>query len=349
VASVSGFSCREETNVKNPILFACAVAAIGVACDVAVDGAYRGTPLFSIEGSVRVELSTQDLGRTPSGTLRVALFWSSADTLTESLNITGEEQDVETTGAFPARYALTLYEPPLDRLISNHVGASGSFAYASLMAYVDENNDGRWDRGQEPLVGGAFDRVLIYAPNGVSAPGFGMLAPGYHLLAREEGVELCPEDEPESELELIPITEPDTQITVNVAFPLGAILDLDCQGLDWAMGCPAFDEIRTRCEVSTPTDAMLCAQCTQLLAPQGAGSVACNQWTRSCYLFDSTAACHDERFFCLEGQPAAAGYVCEEDLCQCQSTRESCVGAGGETVTCSQQADVCFAEAAEDG
>lgn len=219
---------------------AVAAAVLGACGDGLKDGSYRGEPLHVLEGWVKLDTTETAPGVTlVVGELRVAVFWSrSADAL--AAGTVGIEQDVATGGSFPARYRLVIYEPPPDELLVPVLDGSGHYAFALVLAYVDGNGDGAWNRRSERLVGGAVQRLLVYTPDGVESATFGKLAKGFHHL--EPKTQVCASGLPTV---FAPDPNPDLELTISMTFPTDVVLDLDCDGdsREWWSLCPPLETI----------------------------------------------------------------------------------------------------------
>ncbi len=132
------------------IVVAGVCAAVGCG-DVLVEGDYRGTPLISISGTIRVDDSV-----TPSEAeaVRVALLWANAGQQSEVAQ-------VQSASAFPARYNLDVFTLPPVRAMSELSDRNGLWALARIVLYIDSDGDERLDLG-EPIVGASPDQVLAY-------------------------------------------------------------------------------------------------------------------------------------------------------------------------------------------
>ena len=129
-----------------------------LACgDALVDRRYKGEPLLKVRGSVISDFTPEELELT-DGPLAVALDWAELDESTSAPRVSA----VVTTD-FPARYTLRLYEPPPDRAYFDAPWSEGArVAVATPILYMDEDRDGTWDAGEEQVVGGAHDIVLLH-------------------------------------------------------------------------------------------------------------------------------------------------------------------------------------------
>lgn len=266
-----------------------------VACgEIAVDGHYRGEPLFEITGTVSV--SSAALAGDPHGELRAALFWArpgNADAGNLD-TVTAVEQEVGAASSFPAQVVLTVHEPPGASLVSATADVAGAFALARVLVYLDLDGDGIWDRGLEDLVGAANDSVVIYAPDGLGSGRYGVLAPGFHLLRRSAGAAAC--DAP-----FTAVAPSDMTIVVDMRFPTAALADVDCDGapVEWSGTCPSPATVWSLCRgTSPPTD--LCTTCEPLLWSEGNPDASCDSWLGTCEGYAEAEECEDAWEHCRE-------------------------------------------------
>ena len=268
------------------------LAVLMVSCgQMAVDGHYRGEPLFAIRGTVSVTATRSDL----SGELRVALFWARPGSAGGAPldAVTAVEQEVGTASSFPARVALTVHERPGAELIATAPDVQGTFALGMLLVYLDVDGDGRWDRGLEELVGAAPDAVVVYAPAGLTGGRYGTLAAGFHLLARAPGA-VCDAPLASAEASEVPIV-------VDMRFPAAALGDIDCDGgaEEWSGTCPSPATVWSMCRNNATPDA-LCSTCEPLLWAEGSPDVSCDSWLGSCAGFTSDDECEEAWEQCRE-------------------------------------------------
>ncbi len=231
------------------------LATVTSACgDPLVSGDYRGEPLAIIEGDV---LFVDDVSaELPSAPLRVAVFWSTGDALQdESLEVVDSLQEqVVTTGSFPARYSIFLYTPPPVSLLEPLPGSEQLAAVGMVVLYLDIDGNQRWS-GQEgvfePLIGGPEEEVILYAPDGlhgevVEEP----LAAGFHAVVPQRD-ELCIEEEGER---FVPLEPGQTsQLNLLVGPDIDSLLyDLDCDEVidEWCATCPSPAQLETLCAQS---------------------------------------------------------------------------------------------------
>lgn len=158
----------------NPRLALALLAAAGGCGDALIDREYRGIPIWQIVGSV----STTDSGPSGAPPHRLAMFYS-PDALTQSAS--SEEavraalsQLVEDTGTTitlqpGVGYVLNLYEPPAPALRArSESGGDAGFAVGRIMAYTDENRDGR-RQAEEPFIGVEPTSAYLHVPAPLSA------------------------------------------------------------------------------------------------------------------------------------------------------------------------------------
>jgi hypothetical protein len=146
--------------------------------DGQADGQYRGTPLWSISGLINI------LGPIAGGasTVRLAFFYS------PQLTLSDPEQWVEHLGSsvevpLPSFFVLNIFDAPgLEHMVKLPSGQSAGYGIAHLLAYVDENQDGRHTPG-EPFVGDVPAQGEYYLPQALSkgsTPANGALQAGLY-------------------------------------------------------------------------------------------------------------------------------------------------------------------------
>lgn len=120
---------------------------------------YRGTPLFSFEGSV----ADYRLDTTPIEALRASIFWSKTGKTSTIASALVEQPNVTLSITFPATMRFRVFEPPASAPMA---GADWPFAIGMILIYEDVNGNDRYDHGE--LRGGAFDQIVTYAEAGLS-------------------------------------------------------------------------------------------------------------------------------------------------------------------------------------
>jgi len=253
----------------------CLVLVVLASCgDPIVSGAYRGEPLYTISGWVELSVSPDDLlgpADEDPPELRVALLWS--QTKGSSFVLDGaREQEVVTTGEFPARFDVTIYEPPEDAVLRDVTDGSGRVAIGALVAYVDSDGDEHWDRETEDLVGGAADQLFLYTPDGVTSSLFGDLGPGFHGLVPTSacdgaGISQSASVRYDSDL------SDSVTLGVDGQFPMSALFDVDCdsQTFDWGGFCPPLDQVGATCRDQDRLDGKdqtMCQICATQACPR---------------------------------------------------------------------------------
>jgi hypothetical protein len=155
------------------------VAAAAGCGDALVDTDYRGTPLFTIEGTV---IGASDLlnRQTP---LNVALFFSPSGPQTTDPAALSEQPGTALMAQLPRSFTLNLFDPPgAAQLVRNPDGSS--YAIGKLLAYIDYDGNGRRD-GADRVIGGSPQRALLYAPQPLrpeQSPSGLPLQPGFSLV-----------------------------------------------------------------------------------------------------------------------------------------------------------------------
>ncbi|MFO0744504.1 MAG: hypothetical protein U1F43_02380 [Myxococcota bacterium] len=317
---------------------ACGVAACG---DAVVDGTWPGEALFQLEGWVELEAGTSTLlgdGHRDQGELRVGIFWTPTKGTDFQLE-TAVEQEVSTAGTFPARFTVTLYEPPPDSLLHAVADGSGQVAQALLLAYLDQDGDGQWDRASEILVGGAAQRVILYTPDGIVSDALGTLGPGFHRVV-PTGV--CDSG---AGARFAADTEADIDLTVSMAFPVDALLDVNCDGKkdEWSGVCPPLENVRLRCG-DPAVEPVMCASCTAYLWTPGSDVAACDQWFDKCLsVYFAPNECESEWHIC-RGEPVSVDPSCGDLACQCKGVYTDCLASGYAEDVCRPKYDSCVGQ-----
>ncbi len=337
---------RRARAAAGPAL-AAIIAAWAAACgDPLVDAAWRGEPLFTLEGFVHLAIPPEqylDLETREPGELRTAIFW--APTRGSSLSLSSAvEQDVRTASTFPARFTLTIHEPPLPALLRPDPETGALFAVGLVVAYRDTNGNGRWDRASERLIGGAADRFVLHAPDGLDNSLFGRLEPGFH---RVVPVARCEGERGVLAYDLDP--SPTMTLLVGAGFPAEVFLPLDCAGggIGWSGACPPLFDVRARCggdPGALEGDARMCAACVGLLAPPLGDAGECNAWGEACLQRFPAEECRAEVAHCL-GDPAPPPPPPDgcDRLCECQRVFEQCLDANpGRPDACRGRLDQCL-------
>ena len=232
-------------------------------CDAAlVDGTYRGEPLLTLSGDVRlVEKPTDAPTPFPSGTLRLAVLWQgSAGASADALVVSGVEQSVSLVAVFPARYEVAIHTPPPDAALVHD--AAGAYALAVMAAYVDANENGTFDRDIDKLVGGATgQRAIAYAPSGLDAPWLAQPLPaGYSRVLVQGAVgQTC------KKLGHVPLamdTGTNTELKVFAQVPSNLFPTTDCDATQssFTAACPSPNKVAIDC-AKGKADPFVCANC----------------------------------------------------------------------------------------
>jgi hypothetical protein len=128
-----------------------------VACgDGLVDASYQGLPLLSMAGQVMVEEELPPI----ESEVRVTILWSSQGG-------SGAQQLVSVTTDFPAQYTLNLYTPPPDEVLYQPAPVPDRAAIGIPLVYEDRDGSGRYDRGVDPVIGGAEEALVFWFPQDV--------------------------------------------------------------------------------------------------------------------------------------------------------------------------------------
>jgi hypothetical protein len=156
---------------------------------------------------------------------RLGIFWA------QGTGAPVVQQFGLTVSDFPAQYAVTIYAPPPEGVLQP--AEEGRFALGLLIVYLDQNGDGRFNQGSDPVVGGADGRAVVYTPDGLYDDRFGTLDAGYHRMSivsvcTPAGGELVAQSDG-AEMILTLSADPELQQRL--------LLDPDCDG--------AFDDFAT--------------------------------------------------------------------------------------------------------
>ncbi|MGZ3459877.1 MAG: hypothetical protein ACXU86_15385, partial [Archangium sp.] len=149
--------------------------------DSLVDGTYSGRARFSTEGTVNGTSAYVD---TEHPEVTLALFWLPRGTQPGSEDLLVEQPGTAIRAEYYRSFELKLFdEPDARNLVTLSSGAR--YGLARLGAYQDVNGNGRKDE-TEPLLGNSDGRVLLRAPQALSAQdsptGFPLEA-GWHVMS----------------------------------------------------------------------------------------------------------------------------------------------------------------------
>lgn len=135
-----------------------------LACAPLQGGAYLGEPLLQVEGEILQEISLSSLEGEPTA----AVVWTPGsdegpDTPPEERGspIPVQHEQVWVRTSFPANYELQLFDdPPDEALHASLDGEVDAVATGTVVLFMDLDEDGLADWGEEGLVGVA-EHVLI--------------------------------------------------------------------------------------------------------------------------------------------------------------------------------------------
>ena len=158
------------------------LAGTALACgDSLVDDAYSGTPLFTVPGSVT---GTSEHVGTEHPDVSVAVFWSLRGMLPGEQDELVEQAGTAIRAEYYRNFEVRIFdEPGAGHLVTRPSGKKVGVAW--LGAYQDANGNRRRD-ATEPLIGGSPGRVLIRAPQPLSAedsPTGAPLTEGWHFVS----------------------------------------------------------------------------------------------------------------------------------------------------------------------
>jgi len=204
-------------------------AVLAVGCgDPLADGRFPGDPLITLAGSIRDQSPAAEdddhTAQVSSGPLKLAVFWSRGGLGGVGGEVSGLEQQAIARGIFPAEFTLAIYAPPHDAALFDAAGG-GRLALGLLVAYVDADRDGRYDKNADRVIGGARASALIYSPEGASDPQYGTFGAGFHRVHFEVEGDDCAKGGYEVEP-----AEGALQIVLDTTSPGLALHDVDCDG-----------------------------------------------------------------------------------------------------------------------
>ncbi len=160
------------------------------------------------------------------------------------------EQPSRLTPGLPARYTLTLHQPPPDHTLWQRGG--DRYAVGVIAAYDDHDRDARLDPATESLLGGTLDMAVVYTPTGLDRPDGSRRAPGFHRVAPDDeacGAVFDDFDEPRTGIDFAP----------QASLIPSLLPDLDCDDdlSEWGL-CPVGADLEG-CEAPHPP--LYCAFC----------------------------------------------------------------------------------------
>lgn len=161
--------------------------------DPLVDGDYPGVPLLELEGTITFT-SIEEI-QDARGQLHLALFWlAEQSSVAPGEAVTELADQLVSISGLPGTYALRMYVPPPASVRRELPGIAGELAIASILLYVDVDEDGAWTPGIDWLVGGSRSDVVVWAAAELEV-GEVTLEPGYHTVgivrSPETGLTQC--------------------------------------------------------------------------------------------------------------------------------------------------------------
>jgi hypothetical protein len=175
---------RDRRASRHPPLALLLLAAVAAA--YGCDGGYRGEPLARLGGIINSSVDE------PPSTLQAVLYWSTVVNPGGDTSI--PEQAVIVSLAFPARFQLELYEPPVDQAFNDFTRGGtmpeeARIGVAHIVAWPADYDVGQDEVGDGPEVYGlAEHHLLIYVDRDIQAGTEsydlvgGELEAGYHLM-----------------------------------------------------------------------------------------------------------------------------------------------------------------------
>lgn len=190
----------------------------------------------------------------PPPKLNLGLFWSGAD---QPGSVPTMVATSKVRPSFPASWTLSVFTPPPSSMLRAGSG-SGRYSLGLVLVWMDANFDGRWQRGADPIVGGAQYRAVLYTPDGLEDAKLGTFGPGYHPVSV---IQYCgPAEKNEQPPMLVADDHPmEVWVTLAPEFIRTLLLDLDCDGLvEEFEVCPPEAQGATACGAA---DLGLCDLC----------------------------------------------------------------------------------------
>lgn len=218
------------------------LCALLAACGPLVEAGYRGEPLFTVAGQVRSTGEMEWLLGPASVDIpiTVGLFWARAGDA-------AVQQEVGISTTFPARYEMTLRQPPpTDALLDVSWAPDGPVALGLPLLFLDDDGDGVRSDG-EPLVGNAAGIHVLFATAD------GRLSAGTDTVRVRSGFQRVGAQQAGCDLDGAPVglvrvpADIPTDLVVGPAFV--QLIDIDCDGTsdEWA-ACPTGDYLEEWCE-----------------------------------------------------------------------------------------------------
>ena len=211
-----------------------------------VDGEYPGEAILQVVSSVEI-IELEEIADA-EGDLRVAMFWRSEPSADQRVTEIPEQQVL--ISKLPGYYGFNLYATPPEEVMVD--GFGGRYAVGSLMLYVDDDEDGSFEPGEDWLVGGVANRVYLFSRERLSIPEIGDVEPGYHgvTVERDEdsGSTLCEDGE-------LPPLPGNVDVPLIVDLLDRVIIDTDCdqRAEEWGI-CPPPDHVMEECAPDFETE-----------------------------------------------------------------------------------------------
>jgi hypothetical protein len=287
-----------------------------------IDREYRGIPIFQIKGN----LSASD-GTESGAPMRIALFYS-PDALTQKADSEGAmrlalSQLIEDTGTTITvqagqSYTLNIYEPPAPQLRARSPsGGDAGFAAGRIMAYLDENRDGR-RQPEEPFLGTEPSAAYIHVPSPLpseQSPTQRSLPAGFFQLLLPQ---LC----------TFAVPAPNHDGSCDVELGRQCVDDFECTQINKAANCLK--------ETNFPWPGGYCV----MTLPENPNEVSCRPRQASLYLSPASGArlraargyymhsCTTDAD-CAEEGPRYGLYVCDTGLQMCRPSATTMVRISG--------------------
>lgn len=156
------------------LVAACGAVASGCG-DPARSGYYQGDRIFAIECLADFE----PIATKPLTSLTVGVVWLVPR---GDGGVDGVSADIVDDGIYPTA-RISLFTPPPAAALRE--GTLGRYALGQVIYFDDLDQDGDW-QASEPLFGVSRGRVIVFAPEAVTAPQFGALPAGFHVLVPDD-------------------------------------------------------------------------------------------------------------------------------------------------------------------
>lgn len=281
---------------------------LGACGDAAPDEGYAGEPLDVIDCTVSGLLPTDTV-------IRLALAWQRPE---DGMLVAGSDTSV--VEAFPAQATIRIFQPPDPGYEQGRADVEGTLALGFIVAFADEDGDGRWTMGVDTMVGGGVAMAVVYTAAGAYGVPVGDLAPGFHHVQTNGCT--YPKESPRF---AGPITDPTVAVVIGSKFVFEAF-PLTCPPPAPVPVCAGLEAIRWTCR-ETPDDP-ICATCDGGIIPIAGSQSECEAWLAGCvgdprFYPDE---CNGEYKQCTSSDQSTRPEPCDR-VCVCDKNYADCLEA----------------------